>query len=469
METWNERKLNPANLKDRNEIQTGYNNKELATGKVKEITHLYAPPLGYGEIFIEHPENLEGYTPGEPYTPNDEHEGTVGAVGKTLFGKNSAVACGATLHLGRSSQDTARFEDAHIRDGAECDFVFDNATVKGGTHGRLSMHGNSSIEGNIYSANVTLNDSARIKGTGAVISACLDGDAEIDFTNGTPIFDERGDPDNCYATDGTDMRLRITQPTQYLDTNLYRSLYGHKVKNEKPLWGFRRYSPVYVSDTVRAKIEGLTLLDSLHTAVISLYEMPEAVANVRLCLSATQHKKNAECCQCMLWYPLYLLAEPVALHYFARVDGLVGKARGALASAGLDNPLAGLTIRNLETAMRARIKQVYEEVVDEDKLLYDSWNQRSVLKVLESNMLGLEPYSEEAEQVYNTLLCSTDGKTVWDEDDYSLMYWYLNYLWQIHGITPGEFLVDGVPREDILLMTALERGIPIEYAMAGCG
>lgn len=171
----------------------------------------------------------------------------------------------------------------------------------------------------------------------------------------------------------------------------------------------------------------------------------------------------------MLWYPLYLLAEPVALHYFARVDGLVGKARGALASAGLDNPLAGLTIRNLETAMRARIKQVYEEVVDEDKLLYDSWNQRSVLKVLESNMLGLEPYSEEAEQVYNTLLCSADGKTVWDEDDYSLMYWYLNYLWQIHGITPGEFLVDGVPREDILLMTALERGIPIEYAMAGCG
>ena len=42
---------------------------------------------------FEHPENLEGYTPGEPYTPNDGGTKVLSGWGKALFGKKLAVAC----------------------------------------------------------------------------------------------------------------------------------------------------------------------------------------------------------------------------------------------------------------------------------------------------------------------------------------------------------------------------------------
>lgn len=47
------------------------------------------------------------------------------------------------------------------------------------------------------------------------------------------------------------------------------------------------------------------------------------------------------------------------------------------------------------------------------------------------------------------------------------MYWYLNYLYQVHGIIAEELVADGTLREDILFMTALERGIPAQYSMNG--
>lgn len=37
---WQARKLNPTSWDDRRNITTGYRKEELASGKVKEITHL---------------------------------------------------------------------------------------------------------------------------------------------------------------------------------------------------------------------------------------------------------------------------------------------------------------------------------------------------------------------------------------------------------------------------------------------
>lgn len=459
-DTWQARKLNPTSWDDRRNITVGYSKEELASGKVKEITHLYAPPMGYGSIFIEHPENLEGYTPGELYTPVEEHEGVVGAVGKTLFGKNASVACGETLLLGHTSQDTARFEEAHIRDETgRNNCIFDNASVKGGTHAALFMQGNSSIAGDVYTHLVSMSDTARIKGTGTVQNMHLDGDAEIDFTGGTGEYDEWGSRNNRYTLYGSDTRLRTTQPFLYVGDSIYDDV-------PSPHWSFNSRTPVYVCDDWDEQDEGVTLLDSLRAAARHVHREPGAVVNVRMCLSATQHRKYAECCQCMLWYPLYLLAEPVALHYFARVDGLVGKAQGAIASTGVENLLAGLTIRDLETALRARLKQAYDEIIDEEAYPWGDTNQKAALKVFYENIK-----ESVLDRPYVAQLCDKLGFTeearYWGEDKRHLMYWYLNYLYQVHGIIAEELVADGTLREDILFMTALERGIPAQYSMNG--
>lgn len=124
-ESWAEQKLNPGNATDRREIISGYSEKTLLSGEVKEITKLQAPRFSYGEIFIEHPGNLEGYTPGTPYTPSIEFEGTVSAVGKTRIGKNVTVGAGSTLQLGCTPEDTASFENAAIREFGEINALYD--------------------------------------------------------------------------------------------------------------------------------------------------------------------------------------------------------------------------------------------------------------------------------------------------------------------------------------------------------
>lgn len=460
-DTWQERKLDPTNWDDRRNITIGYNDSELSSGKVKEITHLYAPPMRYGSIFIEHPENLEGYTPGEVYTPNEEHEGVVGTVGKTLFGKNASVACEETLLLGRSSQDTARFEDAHIRDEAGyTNRIFDNASVKGGTHAVLFMQGNSSIAGDVYTDTVSMSDMARIKGTGAVSNMYLDGDTEIDFTGGTGGYDKWGNHNNWYSLYDTDTRLRTTQPFLYVGDSIYDDV-------PSPHWNFNSRTPVYVCGDPAEQDEGISVIDSLQAANHHVHRKPETIANVRMCLSATQHRKYVECCQCMLWYPLYLLAEPVALHYFARVDGLVGKVQGAIASTGAENLLAGLTIRDLETALRARLKQAYDEIIDEEAYQWGRTNQKATLKVFYSNIKESVLNRPYVSQLCDKLGFTEEAMGYWGEDKRHLMYWYLNYLYQVHGIIAEELVADGTLREDILFMTALERGIPAQYSMNG--
>lgn len=126
-ESWSEQKLNPNNATDRREIISGYSEKTLLSGEVKEITKLQAPRFSYGEIFIEYPENLDGYTPDTPYIPSIEVEGTVSAVGKTRIGKNVTVGVESTLLLGWAPEDTASFENATIGELEGINALYGNA------------------------------------------------------------------------------------------------------------------------------------------------------------------------------------------------------------------------------------------------------------------------------------------------------------------------------------------------------
>lgn len=460
-ESWSEQKLNPNNATDRREIISGYTEKTLLSGEIKEITKLQAPRFSYGEIFIEHPENLEGYTPGKPYAPSIEVEGTVTAVGKTRIGKNVTVGAGSTLQLGCTPEDTASFENATIPELEEINALYGNAKVSGGTHAQLFMYDNTSITGDIDTYDVVLHDSACIKGTGAVSHIYLEGDAEINFEEaprnlGAPA--EYGYFDESLMRDN---RLIITQPYLQYPKKPRSSFIRRTESDTEPYWSFyhctRVYWSTYSYDT------RILILGGITQALSRIYEHPEIFGSARLCFSSTHHKKHIERCRCMLWFPLYLLAEPVALHYFSRADGLVGKAEGNIASVGSDNMFSYLTIRDLETAMHARLEHVARavEIIGEDGDFEGDGVFEKALKIFHTNIRSDVLDNQYALEVCDMLGFSKEDRNDNTEDERNLMYWYLNYLYQVHGITAEEFVVDGVPRQDILDMTALERGIPI--------
>lgn len=460
-ESWSEQKLNPNNATDRREIISGYSEKTLLSGEVKEITKLQAPRFSYGEIFIEYPENLDGYTPDTPYIPSIEVEGTVSAVGKTRIGKNVTVGVESTLLLGCTPEDTASFENATIGELEGMNALYGNAKVSGGTHAQLFMYDNTSIVGNIDTYDVVLRDSACIKGTGTVDLLYLEGDAEINFENVPWGVDASGGGyRHFYADFAKDKRIRTTQP--YLrQPSKARSGFMRRIKSTtEPYWSFCNINYVYRSPFDR---DNKTLvLDALIQTVNNIYGCPEIIGTVRLCFSSTQHKKHIECCQCMLWFPLYLLADPVALHYFARADGLVGKAEGDIASTGSSNMFLCLTIRDLETALLARIKQIAHDIgITSEDIEFRGWGDaEKALKIFHANIRSAVLDNQYALEVCDMLGFGKEDRNDNTEDERNLMYWYLNYLYQVHGITAEEFVINGVPRQDILDMTALERGIP---------
>lgn len=459
-ESWSEQKLNPNNATDRREIISGYSEKTLLSGEVKEITKLQAPRFSYGEIFIEHPENLEGYTPDTPYIPSIEVEGTVSAVGKTRIGKNVTVGVESTLQLGCTPEDTASFENATIRAYEEISALYGNTKVSGGTHAQLFMYDNTSITGDIDTYDVVLHDSACIKGTGAVSHIYLEGDAEINFEEaprnlGAPA--EYGYFDESLMRDN---RLGITQPSLRQPKKPRSSFMGHSECNTEPYWSFGNCEWVYWSTySYDARI---LILEGISQTLSHIYNSPEVFGSARLCFSSTQHKKHIERCRCMLWFPLYLLAEPVALHYFARADGLVGKAEGNITSVGSDNMFSYLTIRDIEAAMLARLEHVARavEIIGEDGDFETAGFFEKALKIFHANIQSAVLDNQYALEVCDMLGFGKEDRNDNTEDERNLMYWYLNYLYQVHGVTAEEFVVDGAPRQDILDMTALERGIP---------
>lgn len=461
-ESWSEQKLNPNNATDRREIISGYSEKTLLSGEVKEITKLQAPRFSYGEIFIEHPENLEGYTPGTPYIPSIDVEGTVSAVGKTRIGKNVTVGVESTLLLGCAPEDTASFENAAIGELEDINALYGNAKVSGGTHAQLFMYDNTSITGNIDTCNVVLNDSACIKGTGAVTHIYLEGDAEINFEEVPRNLDAPVEYGYFHESLMRDNRLSITQPYLHPPKKPRSSFIGRTECEAESYWSFYHSARVYWS-TYSYEVR-ILILEGISRTLSRIREYPEIIGTARLCFSSTQHKKHIERCRCMLWFPLYLLAEPVALHYFARADGLVGKAEGNIASVGSDNMFSYLTIRDLEAAMLARLEHVARavEIIGEDGGFETAGFFEKALKIFHVNIQSAVLDNQYALEVCDMLGFGKEDKNDNTEDERNLMYWYLNYLYQVHGITAEEFVINGVPRQDILDMTALERGIPFQ-------
>jgi hypothetical protein len=82
------------------------------------------------------------------------------------------------------------------------------------------------------------------------------------------------------------------------------------------------------------------------------------------CLDYEKHRGTMHTCRCLLWYPLYLMGNPIAMHYFFRAEGLLeplGKAPTIHLEKSPRNPYSILTLSALEESMRQRIIEVFSD------------------------------------------------------------------------------------------------------------
>lgn len=105
-------------------------------------------------------------------------------------------------------------------------------------------------------------------------------------------------------------------------------------------------------------ITGLYLSVSLQ----ALKEHP-GVLDATLCMSHSVHSQHMNSCRCALWSPLLRLAEPVAMHYLLRAEGLLDTSSATgnpLRDGSFNNPLSSLSKRQLEETMYARACELEE-------------------------------------------------------------------------------------------------------------
>lgn len=82
------------------------------------------------------------------------------------------------------------------------------------------------------------------------------------------------------------------------------------------------------------------------------------------CLNYEKHCETMHTCRCLLWYPLYLMGIPIAMHYFFRAEGLLqplGKAPTIQLEKSPRNPYSILSLSVLEESMRQRIVEVFTD------------------------------------------------------------------------------------------------------------
>ena len=167
-----------------------------------------------------------------------------------------------------------------------------------------------------------------------------------------------------------------------------------------------------------------------------------------MCLSSTLHKKHKEHCKCMFYYALYLLADPVALHYFARLEGNT--------KAVESSSLALVPNGTLEDTLMHRTVGLDKETrVEGTSTALDVFMGNLVISVEKTTrMRGFKQLVADLEQ-FNI---PASFKPATNE-----ALWYLNYIYVTFGITPKQFFTRGIrkskPSKRVMEMTAHTRGI----------
>lgn len=292
----------------------------------------------------------------------------------------------------------------------------DNAVVRGGAHRLITVEENGYVEN-------TETDGVHVTGSARLINA---GEVEISlFGSGTEV--------NLTGVD-TEEKNAATELLKhgYLSWDLGET---------QPFKSKTRHTNSYV-DTPQNAWSDLKVRDEGYlwktALVIEEYPIPEEAT---MCLSSTLHRKHKEHCKCMFYYALYLLADPVALHYFARLEGNT--------KAVESSPLAAIPYKQLEAHMQQHTIELDTKNESDRTAVHEAFHRNLVIPVKQVKEMG-------AFKEMSRRLAEDNGVV---ENSVNEALWYLNYLQVAHNITPDEFFKTGEPDEEILEMTARTRGI----------
>lgn len=301
----------------------------------------------------------------------------------------------------------------------------DNAVVRGGEHHEIWVEGNGYVEGTKTNG-VYVAGSARLINAGQVSPSMFGGDTEVNLTGVTPGVQNAATM--LLAIGALEWDLRKAQPLKSNKEHPHLLTGG----NPQNMWGSlgEKSDTWYLYQTAKA-----------------LKEAP-APEEVTMCLSSTLHKKHREHCKCMFYYALYLLADPIALHYFARLEGNT--------KAVESSPLALVPNGTLEDSLMHRTVELDKETrIEGTSTALDVFMGNLVIPIEETiRMRGFERL------VSDLATFNIPGSF---EPTTNEALWYLNYLYVSFGITPKQFFTRGIrkskPSKRIMEMTARTRGI----------
>lgn len=301
----------------------------------------------------------------------------------------------------------------------------DNAVVCGGEHHEIWVEGNGYVEGT-KTKGVSVAGSARLINAGTVSPSMFGGDTEVNLTGVTP--GARNAATMLLAIGALEWDLSKAQPLKSNKEHPNLLTGG----NPQNMWGSlgEKSDTWYLYQTAKA-----------------LKEAP-APEEVTMCLSSTLHKEHKEHCKCMFYYALYLLADPVALHYFARLEGNTAAVEASHLSLVPNGTLE-------DTLKRRTVELDKETRVEGTSTALDVFMGNLAIPVENTTrMRGFKQLVSELE-AFNV---PASFKPVTNE-----ALWYLNYIYVTFGITPKQFFTRGIrkskPSKRIMEMTAHTRGI----------
>ena len=299
----------------------------------------------------------------------------------------------------------------------------DNAVVRGGEHHEIWVEENGYVEGS-NTDNVYVTGSARLINAGAVKPSVFGGDTEVNLTSLSA--GEVNAATELLEIGALEWDLSKTQPLKsnkehprLLKSATPQNMWG-TLDEHKHVW--------YLAHTAKALKEATP---------------PDEVT---MCLASTLHKKQREHCKCMFYYALYLLADPVALQYFARLEGNTLNAPTLLETAPYSL---------MEECMANRIIELNEACISKKTTGQAIFDENLTIPVEQvKQMRGFQRLVAELKNF---------NRPASFDDPTNEVLWYLNYLYVAHGITAEQFFSKGFrkdkPNKSILEMTARTRGI----------
>lgn len=375
---------------------------------------LFRPKYGF---YASKPENFEGFPSGNTIEVDGSFCGTA------FVFDDARITPTVTLEGKHGGMCLIMSDNSYASDALfwlsifSANALLGNATVKGGVHCQLRVEENGYVEGSDTS-NVYVTGSARLINAGGTAAAVFGGDAEVNLSEVNP---------------GKKNAASVLLQFGWLHWDLGQT---------QP---FKKTSPhpdCRDIDTPQNTWAALDVPDEgyLYNAATSLEEAP-LPEEATMCLSSTLHKKHKKHCKCMFYYALYLLADPVALHYFARLEGNTAAVESS--------PLADIPYKQLEAHMQQRTVELEAVTSRRENTMQNVFNSNLVIPV--AQVKKMQAFKEMARR-----LSENNGVI---ENSVNEALWYLNYLQVAHNITPDEFFKTGEPDEEILEMTARSRGI----------